>query len=183
MNKNLPPIQVFVDNKFLLETPTEEFSYAHLISIRAMQNQCLQFTVLLESGALYTGLPPHAIFFEEKFTERTLQEVIMWDNISNNIDVVTFDTLLYMPCEVLLINNQITSGSYLFTIDYVGKDDLSRSAEHWKQLHVIRGNDGRMYIYPQYRIKFLDRGLCLKGTRTLGLPKYKHNTNNYIVGS
>jgi len=37
------------------------FTEARLVGIRALSNQSIQFTVLLSNGALYTGLPPHAV--------------------------------------------------------------------------------------------------------------------------
>lgn len=187
MNRNLPPYMVYVDKDYLFDDPSKEerYHYGHLISVRALQNQAPQFSVLLSTGALYTGLPANALFFtdKEKYKKRTLEEVLMWDNISSVIDVIAFDTLVYMPCTVKLTNDEIIKGIYMFTIDYVGLGDLSRSSEHWKQTHVIKGDDGRMYIYPQYRIKFLDRGICSDGLNVKGLPRYKHNDTIYTVGS
>ena len=183
MNKNLPPFQVFVDSCYLYENYYDkEDEYGHLISVRSLQNQALQFSVLLESGALYTGLPLNALKFVEGTNIRPLEDVLMWDNISSDIDVITLDTLLYMPCSVKLLNGEIISGEYLFSIDYVGKYDLSRSPEHWKQTHFIKGSDGLCYLYPQYSIKFLDRALCLEGTKSEGLPNYRHNLKTYSVG-
>lgn len=180
MNANLPPIQVYIRNKFLFWDKTEGHTYAHLISVRSLQNQAPQFTVLTSDGALYTGLPSHAICFTEEANDITLQDSCMWDNISSEIQVLTFDTLRYMKCSVKTSDN-IIQGIYLFTIDYVGENDLSRSSEHWKQVHVIKGVDDNLYIYPQYRVKFLDDGLCF--TKDEDFSDYKYNRVTWIVGS
>jgi len=60
MNKNLPPLTIFVRNEFIYKNK-EGFTEARLVGIRALSNQSIQFTVLLSNGALYTGLPPHAV--------------------------------------------------------------------------------------------------------------------------
>lgn len=185
MNKNLPPLGVFVRNSFLFSKDHLEFngvSYGHLISVRSLQNQALQFQVLLETGALYTGLPAHAICFTEDAPQRSILDCQMWDNISNDIDVIQLDTLLYMPCTVKLQDTgNILEGEYLFTIDYVGKYDLSRNASHWKQFHCIRSTEGNFHVYPQYRIQFKDKALCYYSKDDL--PKYHYNETIWRLGS
>lgn len=182
MNCNLPPIEVCVSNKFLFRDKKLQkgMSYGHLISVRALQNQALQFSVLLYSGALYTGLPLHALGFSEKRPHRPLDSVLMWDNISSKIDVLTLDTLRYMPCIVKLTDDTLVKGEYLFTIDYVGENDLSRSPEHWKQTHVIMADDGDMLIYPQYRIRFQDPALCSEKDKKF--PEYTYNDITWKTG-
>jgi hypothetical protein len=104
----------------------------------------------------------------------------MWDNISCSIDVITFDTLRYMECVVKTTSKRLVEAEYLFTVDYVGENDLSRNAEHWKQTHVLQGKDGNLYIYPQYRIQFKDAGLCFDSDGKLG--NYKYNQTVWRVG-
>lgn len=181
-NASLPPIRVYVRTKFLYETPkSDNVEEGHLIGVRSLQNQALQFSVILQTGALYTGLPLHAICFSPAAVERSLEDVLMWDNISSSIQVFTLETLVYMPCTVKTNTKYIISGEYLFSIDYIGHNDLSRSPRDWKQVHVIKATDGNMYIYPQYRLQFLDTALCLDAPE--GLPKYKHNDTIWRLGS
>lgn len=180
MNTNLPPIQVWVRNEFLFWEKSG-YTYAHLISVRSLLNQALQFSVLTSDGALYTGLPSHAIAFRESATNISLQESSMWDNVSKEIQVITFDTLRYMECQVKTSSGSIVKGEYLFTIDYIGHNDLAASPEHWKQVHVIKSECGNMFIYPQYRIQFKDKGLCFDSNAPLG--DYKYNRQIWTVGS
>jgi hypothetical protein len=181
-NQSLPPLEVYVHNSFLFKEydPLKEpRSEGRLIGVRALQNQAPQFTVLLDTGALYTGLPLNALSFNENSNiVPLLKHIQMWDNISSSIEVITFDTLRYMSCTVKLTTGEIIKGDYLFTIDYVGENDLSRDAEHWKQTHMIRAEDGQLLLYPQYRIKFTDAALC---DYTDGDLPDKHNTVNYTV--
>jgi hypothetical protein len=179
-NVNLPPIEVCVDNYFILENQKEGVSWGHLIAARALQNQAIQFTVLLSTGVLYTGLPLHAIGTNPNRKRRPLSEVLFWDNISSSIEVLTLDTIRYTPCTVLSTNKEMIKGEYLFTIDYVGNNDLSRSAEHWKQTHVIAAEDGDLLIYPQYRLRFFDPALCWDSGKPM--RDYKYNDINWSVG-
>jgi hypothetical protein len=178
-NKNLPPLAVYVRDEFLFNNGKEHTTktYGHLIGVRSLQNQALQFSVLLGNGSLFTGLPAHALCFTEESTKRQLNECQPWDNISSTIDVICYDTLRYMPCSVKLFNGTFQTGQYLFTIDYCGENDLSRHAIHWKQCHIIEGDDGNLFLYPQYRIRFLDKALCYdeKGE----LPNYSYNEVNW----
>lgn len=181
-NQNLPPIEIFVWNKFLHDNDStyEGKTQGHLVSVRARQNQALQFSVLLETGALFTGLPAHAITFRKDCLNKVLNlsDAQMWDCVSDDIEVFTIESLRYAECEV--IGNQIAaSGKYLFTIDFVG-EGYSRHPTHWKQLHAVQTLSGDLLLYPQYRIIFLDKALCSSNS---DIPKYKANTTQWIVGS
>lgn len=181
-NQSLPPIEVFIWNRFLHDNDSsyEGKTEGHLVAVRARQNQALQFSVLLETGALFTGLPANAITFRSDCVNPilTLQDSQMWDCVSDDIEVFCIENLRYAPCEV--IGNQIAaSGMYLFTIDFVG-EGYSRHPTHWKQLHAVQTLGGDLLLYPQYRIMFLDKALCSKND---SLPKYKANTKQWIVGN
>jgi len=181
-NANLPPIRVYVWDYFLFDCDSnkEGKTGGHLVSVRARQNQALQFSVLLDTGALFTGLPAHAITFREDAFNPKLQlpDAQMWDCISDDIEVFCMESLRYAECEVF--GNQIASGGkYLFTVDFVG-EGYSRHPTHWKQLHAIQTLSGDFLLYPQYRIIFTDKALC---ERVGEVPDYKANTKHWIVGS
>jgi hypothetical protein len=182
-NRNLPPIPVYVWDHFLYdcESSNRNKTSGHLISVRARQNQALQFTILLDNGALFTGLPAHAITFTESTLNdiRPLPDCQMWDCISDDIDVFTMESLRYADCEVKAGELGFVSGQYLFTIDFVG-EGYSRHPTHWKQLHAVQTNAGYFLLYPQYRIRFIDKAL-LEDKKEL--PRYKANTRHWIVGS
>ena len=184
MNENLPPLGVYVRNKFTHQKEDPDYgkkTWGRLVGVRSLQNQAMQFQVLLETGALFTGLPAHAICFEENSPDRNLIDCQMWDNISSEIDVIQYKTLLYMPCTLKLHSNEIIKGEYLFTIDHVGEMDLSRDPTEWKMFHAIKSEEGNLHLYPQYRIQFLDNALCSKVKN--GLPKYQFNETIWRLGS
>jgi hypothetical protein len=181
-NANLPPIRVYIWDYFLFDCDSnkEGKTGGHLISVRSRQNQALQFSVILDTGALFTGLPAHAITFRDDIFNKklNLQDAQMWDCISDDIDVFCMESLRYAECAVRPEMIESKLGTYLFTIDFVG-EGYSRHPVHWKMLHAIQTNDGYFMLYPQYRITFLDKALYEK-TKT---PEYKANSKHWIVGS
>ena len=172
MNCNLPPLKVFVNLEFITSNLTGS-AKCHLISVRTLQNQAMQFSVLLEDGTLYTGLPLNALSWESVDTIKSLNYCQPWDCISSSSQVICFDTLRYMPVEVTSLNEK---GVYLFTIDFVGNNDLSRNSEHWKQMHIVALDSGCIVAYPQYNLKFLDAGMCSEKSKA----KYIHNEHIWI---
>ncbi len=181
-NANLPPIRVYVWDYFLFDCDSnkEGKTGGHLVSVRARQNQALQFNVILDTGALFTGLPAHAITFKEDLINDKLQlpDAQMWDCISDDAEVFCMESLRYAECEVRPSIIGAKLGIYLFTVDFVG-EGYSRHPTHWKMLHAIQTLDGYFMLYPQYRITFLDKALY----EDKELPQYKANSKHWIVGS
>jgi hypothetical protein len=180
-NCNLPPIRVYVWDNFLFDCNQKKGKTGgHLISVRCRQNQALQFTVLLDDGALFAGLPSNSISFksESDVSWLPLIDTQMWDCVSDDIEFIQLETILYASCSVKTETSGIINGSYLFTLDFVG-EGFSRHPTHWKQLHAIETEKGHLILYPQYRIRFTDKALLEKKE----LPSYIANTHHWKVGS
>jgi hypothetical protein len=172
-NVNLPPLQVKVSGSYLgIDDPYEEGT---LISVRALSNQAFQFSVLLESGALYTGIPINALCGKEASCSLTLSEAQMYDNIDEKIEAITLETLRYMPCTIRTNTSRIVSGIYLFSLCFVG-NALSRHPSQWKDFMVISTKEGFL-AYPQYRIRFMDNALCPSLGKNMN---YKYNETIHL---
>lgn len=176
-NANLPPLQVFVSNSATGVGVGSEAGT--LISVRAQQNQALQFSVLLESGALYTGLPISALSRTELFNPTALSKAQAYDCISSNIEVITLETLRHMKCTYLPFGEkEPIKALYLFTIDFI-ETGLARHPVQWKQFHILQDSiSGGLVAYPQYRIQFKDGALCPDGNKSL--PDYKFNDTIHL---
>lgn len=166
--QNLPPLQIRVDNKYL--TGKSGFEEGILVGLRCLQNQAMQFTVLLESGALYTGLPISALSQEGFGLDLNVAQA--YDNIGSSFDIITYDLIRYAHCTILDFNKKIHKGKYLFTVEFNDNNGLARHPVQWKQFHVISTEKGLM-AYPQYRLKFIDDALCPNHKKDF--PKYKFN--------
>lgn len=179
-NQSTPPIDVLVKESFMTGSGNG-FIPGILTHVRAVSNHALQFSVLMDDGALYTGLPVSALATRQNGLGSALSEVQMWDAIDSSIEVFTIDLLREMRCSVKLVSGQIVEGVYKFTIDANG-DGLSRHPYHWKMYHVVFDDLGRVLLYPQYRIQFLDLGLCPEAEG--GFKRnYRGNTTLWASGS
>lgn len=178
-NQNLPPLEVYVPNTFLGLNDKNK-TKGLLISVRALQSQALQFSVLLETGAFFTGLPANSILFNDTVNYlHDLSEMQMYDNIGSKIEVITLETLRRMPLTLKTNCGNIVKGKYLFSIDFID-GGFSRHPEQWKMFHAIESVAGHLYLYPQYRLQFKDEALCPKTNDKM--PKYLANTTLWEVG-
>ena len=177
-NANLPPLQINVRNSFILENE-EGVSEGTLVSVRALMNQALQFTVLLSDGALYTGLPINALTTKNNNTILPLSLAQAFDSIGSDIEVIVFDLLRYMNCRVKTFTNVFYDCKYLFTIDFKDQNGLARHPVQWKQYHVLENSDGNLMCYPQYRIQFKDKSLCVNSDTDF--KNYRYNETVYLA--
>lgn len=172
MNKNIPAIQCLVRKEFLHDQQEGhgQFVPCWIFAVRSVKGLALQFYALLETGAMFTGLPLNAFCTSVTAPKLELGVSQLWDNLSNDIDVVELSFIKGMDCCVFLKNQEKTGGEYLFTIDYSHQDPnitnvgLSHTPNEWKGLHVIETYDGNFVAYPPNRIFFKDASLTLPDT-------------------
>lgn len=169
--KDCPPIQVKVLQSYLYQNYAEGYENGTLIALRVQQNQAFQFTVLLESGALFTGIPIDCICGAHRDALLPLEIAQAYDSIGEDIEIIEHQILRLMNCSVKLNNNKFLYGQYLFTVEF-RTSGLARHPEQWKQFHIISTEKG-FVVYPQYRIIFKDDALCPLNKQPL--PKYREN--------
>lgn len=181
-NANTPAIPCYIRNSFLL--PVEHPKYlgvteAYMLSMRCLYGQAPQFNILLDTGAIFTGLPTHSICFRKDSLPIELPEAQLYDAVGSDIEVFVMETLQYAKCTVKCTSGQIRQGKYLFTLDFVGNTGLSRDPYNWKQMHCIESSCGNLLIYPQYRVKILDMALAPRCEENL--PPYQANEKHWMV--
>lgn len=167
MLRNIPAASVYVRNEFLYDQQKGhgEYTQGWIFAVRSVKGLALQFFCLLETGAMFTGLPIHAFSTNKKGSSKPLGVHQMWDNLSNDIDVVQLDFIKGMGCKVILRDKTVAEGSYLFTIDYNHKDPnipntgLTHTPNEWKSAHIVELEDGNLIAYPPNRILFMDASL------------------------
>lgn len=177
MTINIPNIKLFVRNEFLFnqEKGHGEFTEGILVSARSVKNKAMTFTVLLENGVLFTGLPLHALC-RDKCDSIELSIAQMWDCISYDVQCIELSLVRYSNVTVKLTDNKIVPGEYLFSIDFDHSNtmtSLSETPDEWKMMHFIVLDDGQFVLYPQNRIRWLDSSLT---DVSQPIPAYKVNT-------
>lgn len=183
-NTNIPPFKVLVRNEFLYNQIKGhgDFTTGWVHAVRSIKGNALQFYVLLETGALFTGLPIHAFCTDKNAPIWALSKHQLWDNLSYDISHITLDFVKNMACEVLLKDKTREKGYYLFTIDYAhpsaDSKGLAETPDEWKSAHIVELENGNIVAYPPNRILFKDASLV---DPTLDPSKlgYKVNTTTW----
>jgi hypothetical protein len=124
---------------------------------------------MLECGAFYRGLPPHAISFSAKpaCTDWTLQQAQMWDCYGRDFSLLVYDYLDALRVKV----KGGTDGEYLFTAVPQG-DAFTEHPSQGKEFMFIRTAGDRLTIVPTNNLLFEERSF----TVDKGWPSLKKST-------
>lgn len=165
-NANIPMVDCYVRNEFLYnqEKGQGEHTKAWIFGVRSMKGAALQFYALLETGAMFTGLPLNAFCTDKEAPRWSLGIHQLWDNLSPVISITEFSLLRNMDCTVFLKNKTKEQGIYLFSIDYCDENpevyhSLASTPNEWKSAHIIELYNGNLVAYPPNRILFKDASI------------------------
>lgn len=111
--------------------------------------------VLLESGAWYRNLPPHALAFcatpEPSWPVTQAQH---WDCYSREFSVVAYDYLVDLPVTAR-VRKVDYPGRYLFSAAPMG-DGFSEVPDQAKEFAFVALDNGRLTIQPTNHLLFAD---------------------------
>lgn len=148
-------LYVWVDTQFTHAKPIG-FVPAVWFSLVSYHGRMWGCTVLLESGAIYRNLPPHALAFD-KAPEPvwTAQDAQTWDCYGEE-----FSTICYRYLDGLKVkarsNRREHLGEYLFTAAPIG-DGFSANPEQAKEFTFAALDNGRLTIQPTNQVLFEER--------------------------
>ena len=113
-------------------------------------------TVLLESGAIYSHLPPHAIIFDPIRSDLipwSIQQAQLWDCFGYDFAVHEYAYLAgrEVTCWVGHPSEIHEDARYLFTAQHYG-DAYSMTPEQAKQFHFLQLANGRLACLPGNRL-------------------------------
>lgn len=110
--------------------------------------------VLLECGAIYRNLPPHALAFNPKPAPWKPHEAQVWNCYGWDFSIVTYNYL--QGCGVLANTGKAHhAGHYLFTAIPIA-DGFSEEPEQAKEFSFIKLTNGRLTVQPTDRLLFSD---------------------------
>jgi hypothetical protein len=112
-------------------------------------------TVLLESGAVYRDLPPHALAFCSDPDPWTIKDAQQWDCYSSQFSLHTYDYLDGLTAIVRAADAEL-GAEYLFTAIPVG-DAYTHAPAQAKEFMFLRTDGGRLTIQPTNRVLFRDK--------------------------
>jgi len=111
---------------------------------------------MLESGAIYRSLPPHAIAFDQTPEPIwAIEDAQMWDCYAHKFSLHEYAYLREMR-----VKTQKDQGIYLFTAAFFD-DGYTRTPEQGKEFSFIALNNGRLTVQPTNRTLFEDRSFTI----------------------
>lgn len=116
--------------------------------------------VMLETGAVYRGVPPHALAFDEDAETRwRLEDAQVWDCYGPQFSLVCYDFLAGLRT----IDHRGLFGRYLFTVVPLN-DGYTEEPEQSKEFMFIEGDNGRLSILPTNKLLFRDKSFTKETT-------------------
>jgi hypothetical protein len=127
--------------------------------------------VMLESGAVYRNLPPHAVAFkqapEPEWAEKDAQT---WDCYGEGWSGLIYPYLDGLDCLARTRSNKVLQGRYLMTTVPIG-DSFSAYPEQQKEFTFIELENGRLTIQPTNYVVFQDRSFNTSFKFPVGLKR------------
>lgn len=148
---------VFVDRAFLTAGAETGWERAVWFGLRAVRGRMWGLHVMLECGAVFRDLPPHAISWtdDEPGTPWEPQQAQLWDCYGEQFSTLVYDYLDGLDA-VARIDGQDYEGAYLFTAAPLF-DPYTRAPDQAKEFKFIRLENGRLTIQPTNRVLFRDK--------------------------
>lgn len=154
---NVPIQKAYIKSEFISDSKvTGKLIEGYVIAVRAIKSRPLLFTVHLENGAVYSGLPVSAIcssgFVIDQ--ELPLEAYQPWSCLESPANAVMLDYLKDYTVKVPRLGDWAV-GRYLYTIDYSG-EGLAQDPEQHKCHNIIAIKAGTWVAMPNNYCVFED---------------------------
>ena len=150
---------VWVDQSFIREGGTG-FEPAVWFGLHSHPGRAWGCHVMLECGAVYRGLPPHALAFDDKPDDWTLPQAQMWDCYGRDFSLLRYTFLTGLQARA---TNGILC-DYLFTAVPL-TDGYSEHPSQSKEFMFTRTKGERLLILPTNKLRFIDKSFTAEGER------------------
>lgn len=150
---SLPKHQyVFVDTAFTHMEPVG-LAPAVWFGLCSIPGRAWGLHIMLECGAVYRNLPPHAISFTETlYSPWGVTDAQLWDCYGDDWAAVEYKFLRGLTCKTLAGD----TGTYIFTAVPMN-DGFSEAPDQAKEFMFIELDNGRLTILPTNKVLFTDR--------------------------
>ena len=166
MNHNIPEFKAFVRRSWFTknEDDLNLFDSVFVFGLQSVQNKIITFHVMTDYGMLRSRVPLSEVFIFEPKNDVPFHFKQLWDCFSENCEVMKFDYLEGLKCEVILRDKTKTWGNYMFTVDWFNNAS-SEEASDYKCAHILFSDDGYLLAMPNNRIIWKDSNWV-----TIGFP-------------
>jgi len=151
---NLPRHQyVWVDRSFMRKNG-KGFEPAVWFGLHSIHSRLWGCHVMLECGAFYRDLPPHALAFSPDPTPTwEPAQAQAWECYSHDVEVLAYE---YLQDLTARYDGGDETATYLFTACPVG-DGFSAAPEQRKEMMFMRTAGDRLVIRPTNMVLFAER--------------------------
>jgi len=189
---NIPPIEVYVDKKFLYDFQTDskgkllgdgEWEKGHWVTVKSIPNRALLFETYIDKfGAVYDKLPLHAFrwrLLETSDKVLPLDFLQLWDCLSYNISVIEKRVLRGSKTFTTLKDQTTIEGEYLFTIDTAHSDPneidagWSETPNEHKSYNISKLVNGQFSAQPNNRTRWYQPSRTESVTE---IPYFRYST-------
>ena len=149
-------LYVYVDSSFIVSDEGEPtFLKAVWFGLTSTPSRMWGCNVMLECGAVYRGIPPHALTFN---TEPAMawepNDAQRWDCYGHQFSMLEYTYLRGLSC-IARVGDDDYPGEYLFTAVPID-DGFSRHPGQSKEFMFIELENGRLTIQPTDKVLFRD---------------------------
>jgi hypothetical protein len=161
MNANIPPLKIQIFSPYITDQ-SDGVEEGYAFAVQSFRGRCLQFHVLMQSGAHFRQIPLHYLWHNtpNDDTELELEMLQLWDCFSDKPTVTVFDFLRDYECNAILKDKTEMSASYWFTVDWLPDSHTESGVllepEQNKCAHVCLLANGQVCALPTNRIAFKD---------------------------
>ena len=151
-SQNIPLHQYVWVSSAMIRCGGEGWEPAVWFAVRSDPGRAWGCHVMLECGAVYRGIPPHAISFSPQPSQLgwSLKEAQVWDCYGHDFDVVRYT---YLSDLTARYDGTEKRGRYLFTA--CPRDDgFSAEPEQSKEFMFMRTQGDRLLIRPTNMLLF-----------------------------
>jgi hypothetical protein len=131
MNANIPPLKIKIFSPYItdqLDGVEEGYAFA----VQSFRGRCLQFHVLMQSGAHFRQIPLHYLWHDtpDDSKELELEMLQLWDCFSNKPTVTVFDFLrdLKTKQKCQLLTGLRWTGYLILILSQVSCSNLSKTS-------------------------------------------------------
>ena len=147
-------LYVWVDRSFIRKDG-EGFEPAVWFGLHSHPGRVWGCHVILECGAVYRNLPPHALAFSDNPAPWTVGQSQLWDCYGREFSALRYDYLSTLNA-IATVRGEDVPAHYLFTIVPFG-DGFSEVPEQSKEFTVLRTDGDRLTIQPTNRVLFIEK--------------------------
>jgi len=158
MNYNIPHFRALVRKSYFTknELDKDEFYNVICFAIQSISGKILTFHLVTDNGAMRSRVPIHEVYSKPPVGNNIpFHYHQLWDMFSENAHVIVYDFLKYHKCQIILKDRTFVESSYILTIDWFN-NPYSEEAADYKCGHLLKGDDGRIYLMPNNRLIWRD---------------------------